>query len=150
MDLKKYEFNGEKKFEIKHFATADTGGYTDKTETETPMRDDIELMKVYQDKLFAEGKEGILIIFQAMDAAGKDGAIKHVFSGLNPQGVDTFSRNPRTKNCSMTIYGEHSAIYPREEKSAFSTVLITKMCWLAKCINCISRRTYPIDAKQTM
>ena len=91
MDLKKYEFNGEKKFEIKRFDTADTGEYSDKIETEASMRDDIELMKAYQDKLFAEGKEGVLIIFQAMDAAGTDGAINHVFSGLNPQGVDTYS-----------------------------------------------------------
>ncbi len=44
-------------------------------------------MAELQDRLYAENKEAILIIFQAMDAAGKDGAIKHVISGINPQGV---------------------------------------------------------------
>ena len=47
--------------------------------------------RALQDKLYAEGKNGILIIFQAMDAAGKDGAVRHVFSGLNPQGVDVYN-----------------------------------------------------------
>ena len=44
-----------------------------------------------QDKLYAQDKWGVLLIFQAMDAAGKDGAIKHVMSGVNPQGCDVHS-----------------------------------------------------------
>ncbi|MFA0815717.1 MAG: polyphosphate kinase 2 family protein [Anaerofustis sp.] len=91
MDLKQYEFSGEKKFEIKKFNTADTGKFKERSEAETIIQDDINLMKDSQDKLYSENREGILIIFQAMDAAGKDGAIKHVFSGLNPQGVDVFN-----------------------------------------------------------
>ena len=51
-------------------------------------------MAELQDKLYAEGREGVLILFQAMDAAGKDSAIKHVMSGINPQGclVHSFKR----------------------------------------------------------
>ena len=51
----------------------------------------IEFMAEYQDKLYAENKRGLLIILQAMDAAGKDGVIKHVMSGINPQGVQVYS-----------------------------------------------------------
>ena len=51
----------------------------------------VQFMAVYQDKLYAESKRGLLIMLQAMDAAGKDGVIKHVMSGLNPQGVQVYS-----------------------------------------------------------
>ena len=44
-----------------------------------------------QDKLYAQDKWAVLLIFQAMDAAGKDGAIKHVLSGVNPQGCQVYS-----------------------------------------------------------
>lgn len=49
------------------------------------------MLAAYQDKLYAQNEYALLVIFQAMDAAGKDGAIKHVMSGLNPQGTQVFS-----------------------------------------------------------
>src|SRR5271157_1399044 len=51
----------------------------------------VQALAALQDMLYAEGHWGLLLIFQAMDAAGKDGAIKHVMSGLNPQGVEVYS-----------------------------------------------------------
>jgi PPK2 family polyphosphate:nucleotide phosphotransferase len=51
----------------------------------------VELLAEYQDKLYAQQKHSVLIILQAMDAAGKDGTIKHVMSGINPQGCQVFS-----------------------------------------------------------
>lgn len=51
----------------------------------------IEFIAEHQDKLYAESKRGLLVILQAMDAAGKDGVIKHVMSGINPQGVEVYS-----------------------------------------------------------
>jgi PPK2 family polyphosphate:nucleotide phosphotransferase len=51
----------------------------------------VELLKRLQDKLYAQDRWAVLIIFQAMDAAGKDGAIKHVMSGINPQGCEVSS-----------------------------------------------------------
>ena len=88
MEFEKYRFTGDKKFDIHTFDTSDTGSFENKQETKAEIKKDKHLMESYQEKLYAEGKEGILIIFQSMDAAGKDGAIKQVFSGLNPQGVD--------------------------------------------------------------
>lgn len=91
MDIKKYKFTGSDKLDIKGFDTSDTGKFANKEEVQSITEENLVLMEEYQDKLYAEGKNGVLIIFQAMDAAGKDGAVKHVFSGLNPQGVDVYS-----------------------------------------------------------
>src|SRR5947207_3338110 len=51
----------------------------------------IEVLTELQDMLYAQDRWSVLLIFQAMDAAGKDGAIKHVMSGINPQGCQVFS-----------------------------------------------------------
>jgi polyphosphate kinase 2 (PPK2 family) len=60
-----------------------------------------------QDKLYAQDKWAVLLIFQAMDAAGKDGAIKHVMSGINPQGCQVYYSNlPRARISTMIISGD--------------------------------------------
>ena len=87
MNIKKYCYNGEKKFRLKDFSTNDTAEFASKEEAEQLLAVNQQLMAELQDRLYAENKEAILIIFQAMDAAGKDGAIKHVISGITPQGV---------------------------------------------------------------
>ncbi|MEO8055995.1 MAG: polyphosphate kinase 2 family protein [Acidobacteriota bacterium] len=51
----------------------------------------VKMLAVLQDKLYAQDRWGVLLVFQAMDAAGKDGTIKHVMSGVNPQGCQVFS-----------------------------------------------------------
>ena len=63
----------------------------EKDEAAAQLRKGIERLTVYQDMLYAQDTYGVLIILQAMDAAGKDGTIKHVMSGLNPQGVQVYS-----------------------------------------------------------
>ena len=60
--------------------------------------EDIESLSGAQELLWASARYGVLIIFQAMDAAGKDGTIKHVMSGINPQGVDVYSFKAPTLN----------------------------------------------------
>ena len=55
------------------------------------LKQGIELLAEYQDRLAAQDTFGLLIVIQALDAAGKDGTIKHVFSGVNPQGVKVHS-----------------------------------------------------------
>ncbi len=58
----------------------------------------VEMLADLQDKLYAQDRWGVLLIFQAMDAAGKDGTIKHVMSGVNPQGCQVFSfKSPSTE-----------------------------------------------------
>jgi PPK2 family polyphosphate:nucleotide phosphotransferase len=80
-------------FRLKDFNPSDTGDLKqeDKERAQHALLDGIRAMAALQDKLYAQDKWSILLIFQAMDAAGKDGAIKHVMSGLNPQGCQVAS-----------------------------------------------------------
>jgi PPK2 family polyphosphate:nucleotide phosphotransferase len=63
----------------------------DKPRAQEALAIGIQALAVLQDMLYAQDRWGVLLIFQAMDAAGKDGAIKHVMSGVNPQGVEVYS-----------------------------------------------------------
>ena len=81
------------KFRLKDVDPADTLDFApdEKPQAEAALQTSVELLKKLQDKLYAQDRWAILIIFQAMDAAGKDGAIKHVMSGVNPQGCEVSS-----------------------------------------------------------
>lgn len=68
-----------------------TGDVDGKNQGKNDLEENIELMQSLQHKLYAHNRYSVLIIFQAMDAAGKDGTIKNVMSGLNPQGTQVFS-----------------------------------------------------------
>jgi PPK2 family polyphosphate:nucleotide phosphotransferase len=82
--------NGEK-FRLKHFDPASTKGVKSKDHASKLLEDASTLASEYQEKLYAQDRWALLLIFQAMDAAGKDGSIKHVMSGVNPQGCDVYS-----------------------------------------------------------
>jgi PPK2 family polyphosphate:nucleotide phosphotransferase len=71
--------------------TGSTSGFKSKDDAQAVLRADISRLSALQDVFYADGRYALLIVFQGMDAAGKDGAIKHVMSGVNPQGVDVFS-----------------------------------------------------------
>jgi len=76
---------------LKDHDPAFTSGYKNKEDAQTKLQSDVEQMAELQDVLYACRRNALLIIFQAMDTAGKDGAIKHVMSGVNPQGVQVTS-----------------------------------------------------------
>lgn len=76
---------------LNEFSSSDTGRFKSKREAREILRKNIKKMFGLQNMLYAYDKYSLLIIFQAMDAAGKDGTIKHVMSGLNPQGTQVFS-----------------------------------------------------------
>ena len=78
-------------FSLSHYSTNDSNGMESKKDAQRQLEENVKRMADIQDKLYAQDKYGILIIFQAMDTAGKDGAIKHVMSGLNPQGTRVHS-----------------------------------------------------------
>lgn len=88
---KPYRVDDGKNFRLKEFDPGDTGKLLSKEHAQELLQRGITRMAEMQDKLFAQNRWGVLVIFQAMDAAGKDGAIKHVMSGLNPQGCQVFS-----------------------------------------------------------
>jgi PPK2 family polyphosphate:nucleotide phosphotransferase len=81
------------RFRLKDFDPSETLDYTseDKPRAREALTNGIEALAELQDKLYAQDTWGLLLIFQAMDAAGKDGAIKHVMSGVNPQGCQVVS-----------------------------------------------------------
>ena len=79
------------KFRLKDFDPADTNGLKSKQQAGETLERGIELLSRLQEKLYAQDRWALLLIFQAMDAAGKDSAIKHVMSGVNPQGCEVYS-----------------------------------------------------------
>ncbi len=91
MNIEKFLAPEGAKLNLKKHKTDFTGDYKDKKAAEADLQKNIEKLAALQDILYADNKHALLIIFQAMDAAGKDGAIKHVMSGLNPQGCQVFS-----------------------------------------------------------
>jgi PPK2 family polyphosphate:nucleotide phosphotransferase len=88
--VKPYRVEHGKKFRLKDFDPGDTGDLHSKHAQELLERGIAEMAKL-QDKLYAQDRWSVLLIFQAIDAAGKDGAIKHVMSGVNPQGCQVHS-----------------------------------------------------------
>src|SRR5882724_3166990 len=82
---KAYRVDDPARFRLSDFDTASDGGFG-KDEANAILAGDIERLRELQERLHADGRWAILIVLQAMDAAGKDGVIKHVMSGLNPQG----------------------------------------------------------------
>ncbi len=88
---KSYRVEDGRHFRLKDFDPADTGHLHSKENAEQALTDSVERMAEMQDKLYAQDRWAVLLIFQAMDAAGKDGAIKHVMSGVNPQGCQVYS-----------------------------------------------------------
>jgi PPK2 family polyphosphate:nucleotide phosphotransferase len=90
--LTQYRVESGKGFRLKDHDPADTAGYAvDKPAAAALLQAGVERLAALQDMLYAQDHWAVLCIFQAMDAAGKDGAIKHVFSGVNPQGCHVTS-----------------------------------------------------------
>jgi PPK2 family polyphosphate:nucleotide phosphotransferase len=80
-----------KKLKLSKHDTADKGKFEDREEAETVIAKNLEKLAELQEVLYAESKRSLLVVLQAMDAGGKDGTIRHIFSGVNPQGCQVTS-----------------------------------------------------------
>ena len=89
--LKRFRVTKGRGFRLSDFDAGDTNGVDSKEQAVELLQRGTDLLCEAQEKLYAQDRWGVLLIFQAMDAAGKDGAIKHVMSGVNPQGCQVFS-----------------------------------------------------------
>src|SRR5215471_4524747 len=90
--IKKYRVEDAKGFRLADIDPADTGGLdVEKDEAKAILAKDIKRLAELQEMLYAEHRWALLVVFQAMDAGGKDSAIAHVMSGVNPQGCDVHS-----------------------------------------------------------
>jgi PPK2 family polyphosphate:nucleotide phosphotransferase len=92
---KKFRVDGGDRFRLKEWDPRETLGLKHregiKDQAAETLQEGVKLLAKMQEKLYAQDRWSLLLIFQAMDAAGKDGAIKHVMSGINPQGCQVFS-----------------------------------------------------------
>jgi PPK2 family polyphosphate:nucleotide phosphotransferase len=91
IDLKEFRVPEGKKIKLQKWPTSVSPLYKSKQDCKKLLQDQIEELSVLQNLLYAHNRYALLLIFQAMDAAGKDSAIKHVMSGVNPQGCQVYS-----------------------------------------------------------
>jgi PPK2 family polyphosphate:nucleotide phosphotransferase len=89
--VERYRVDDGSRFRLKDHDPGDSHEIESKTQAEKLLAKGVVRLADLQEKLYAQDKWAVLLIFQAMDAAGKDGAIKHVMSGINPQGCQVFS-----------------------------------------------------------
>ena len=131
---KTYRVESGKHFRLKDFDPADTWDCPSKEYAEEALQQGIQRTVELQDKLYAQDNWAVLLIFQAMDAAGKDGAISHVMSGVNPQGCQVYSFKVPTETelqhdflwrttCSLPERG-HIGIFNR---SYYEEVLVVRV-----------------------
>ena len=126
-----------KGFQLKEFDPADTCGIKmDKGEAAERLSQGTAWLAEEQDILYAQDRWSLLLIFQAMDAAGKDGTIKHVMSGLNPQGCQVFSfKQPSSEDLDHDFLWRYVKCLPERGRIGFSTVHITR-----RCLSCVCTR----------
>lgn len=134
--VKPYKITSGKGFKLKDFSSDDTGGISsdNKAEAQDLLQRGIEWLASLQDKLYAQNNWSVLIIVQAMDAAGKDGTIKHVMSGINPQGCDVYSfKVPSHEEASHNFLWRYATKAPQRGKigifnrSYYEDVLVTRV-----------------------
>jgi len=134
--IKPYVVHAGKDFRLKDHDPADTHQLNseDKPEAKKMLQQDVETLSELQEILYAQSNWGLLLIFQAMDAAGKDGTIKHVMSGVNPQGVDVYSfKSPSSEELAHTyLWRTTHCIPPRGKigifnRSYYEEVLVVRV-----------------------
>ncbi len=123
-----------KNFRLSKMDPAYTGGFENEKMAKEKLSDDIQKLSKLQEKLYASDNHAILIIFQAMDAAGKDSTIEHVLTGVNPQGcrITSFKR-PTEEELSHDFLWRSSVALPERgmmgifNRSYYEEVLVTKV-----------------------
>ena len=129
----KYLVAAKTKVKLKNFDT-DYNGHLDKEAGKAELESVKEELSKFQEVLYASNAHSLLIIFQAMDAAGKDGAIAHVMSGLNPQGCQVYSfKTPSSEEYDHDFLWRHYKALPEKgrigihNRSHYENVLVCKV-----------------------
>jgi len=129
-----YRIDHGKNFRLKDFDPASTAHIHSKQHAKELLEKGIAEMTEYQDKLYAQDRWAVLLIFQAMDAAGKDGVIKHVMSGVNPQGCQVFSfKAPSAEELDHEYLWRHTKCLPQRghigifNRSYYEEVLVVRV-----------------------
>jgi len=131
---KPYRIDHGKKFRLKDFDPGATAQIRSKEHAKELLEKSIAEMADLQDKLYAQDRWAVLLIFQAMDAAGKDGAIKHVMSGVNPQGCQVYSfKAPSSEDLNHDFLWRTSKCLPERghigifNRSYYEEVLVVRV-----------------------
>ena len=146
MTLKDYRVEGKKKIRLSDYPTGAGKAKEKKESYIAKTGENLKIMGDLQDKLYSQGKEGLIIIFQAMDAAGKDSTIKHVMTGMNPQGVVVHSfKAPSNRELSHDYLWRTVLALPARgymaifNRSYYEDVLVVKVRKLYKDYNMAKR-----------
>jgi len=130
----KFRVDTGKHFRLKDFDPADTGHWHSQKHAADAVQQGIERMAELQDKLYAQDRWALLLIFQAMDAAGKDGIIKHVMSGVNPQGCQVYSfKTPSSQELHHDFLWRTNCVLPERgrigifNRSYYEEVLVVRV-----------------------
>ena len=138
-----YRVTSGKGFRLKNFDPGDTQGIKSeaKSEAKALLQRGVEWLAEQQDVLYAQDRWAVLMVFQAMDAAGKDGTIKHVMSGVNPQGCQVSSfKQPSSEELDHDfLWRCHARHCPSAAGSASSTAPTTRKCSSCGCTRSCSR-----------
>jgi PPK2 family polyphosphate:nucleotide phosphotransferase len=131
---KPYRIDHGKKFRLKDHDPADTAKLHSQERAEELLAKGVLRMAELQDKLYAQNRWGLLLVFQAMDAAGKDGVIKHVMSGVNPQGCQVYSfKTPSTEELDHDFLWRNMKCLPERgrigifNRSYYEEVLVVRV-----------------------
>ncbi len=131
---KPYRIDHGENFRLKDFDPATTGHLRSKEHAKELLEQSIAEMAELQDKLYAQDCWALLLIFQAMDAAGKDGAIKHVMSGVNPQGCQVYAfKAPSSEELNHDFLWRTSRVLPERghigifNRSYYEEVLVVRV-----------------------
>jgi PPK2 family polyphosphate:nucleotide phosphotransferase len=122
------------KFRLKDWPSDDTGSFKDEPDAQSELEKHCHILGTLQDVLSAEAKHALLIVLQAMDTGGKDGTIRHIFTGVNPQGVDVtpFKVPTPLEAAHDYLWRAHAAV-PRRgtigifNRSHYEDVLVTRV-----------------------
>jgi Polyphosphate kinase 2 (PPK2) len=118
----------------KDFDPAFKAGIKKKKDGVGLLNDGIAILADYQAKLAAQATHGVVVVLQALDAAGKDGTIRHVMSGVNPQGVRVESfKVPSRASSTRTSYAATRSGCLHGARSESSTGPTTRRCWSSAC-----------------
>ncbi|MCZ8354810.1 MAG: polyphosphate kinase 2 family protein [Cyclobacteriaceae bacterium] len=124
----------ETDIKLKSYSTQYEGEVLNKKDAEKLLEEGRKHLAEIQDELYAHNKYSVLIIFQAMDAAGKDGAVKHIMSGFNPLGVKVYSfKAPNSHELDHDYFWRHQLALPARgeiaihNRSHYENVLVTKV-----------------------
>src|SRR5438093_13768041 len=134
MQLRRDRVAADGRFRLRDHDSADCGGIQSKEEASKLLQRGVERLSELQDKLYAEDRWSILLILQAMDAAGKDSAIKHVMSGVNPQGCQVYSfKQPSAEELAHNFLWRYTRCLPERgrigifNRSYYEEVLVVKV-----------------------